>query len=343
MAGHNSKNQIFIFDVTLSEAKNNAFSIKAFGREYCDKWCFQLERGENPADGKEGYLHFQCRFKLKDRLRRLGMVQVLQQSGLVVHPNAVQPTSKRAANKAIWSYVMKSETRVEGPWTDKDRDIATLPRRLRLPLETPHPWQQAVTGMPYDDRKVHFIVNERGNAGKTTFGQAHACMKPDDWLYLKVDLRETRTIGEAIVAKYQSGLEFRDFTIFINVPRGCAGSMTKKEAREFCNLLEAIKDGHMTDRRYAYKEVFLGMTRLVVVSNEAIPHTSEFLSADRAVYYRISPSFNLVPVNLWLPAPLNREQLDQELYAIPRMARWDSEVDPSQIPDDDELEDLLGL
>lgn len=338
----NTKNQIFIFDATLSEAKNSADEIKAFGRAHCDKWVFQLEQGENPQEGQPGYLHFQCRFKLRERQRKTGMLMLMQQSNLLVHPNAVRPTSQRAASKAVWTYVMKTETRVEGPWTDRDVDPAILPLRLRLPYTQPNGWQQAVLQMPFDDRTVHFIVNEAGHAGKSTFGQSHARCHPDDWVYLKVNLKDTREIAEAIVAKYNNGTEFRDMTIFINVPRGCAASMNKKEAMQFCNLLEALKDGHMTDRRYSFKEVFLGATRLIVVSNEAIPHTSEFLSADRARYYRITPSMNLVPVRLWLPAPLSRDDLDQELYAVPRMAeRADSAM--AYPGDDDDLEELLGL
>lgn len=330
-----SKNAFFIADAVISEAKNARDTVQGFLTANCDKWVYQLEQGANPEDGQPGFRHFQCRFKLKERIRRLQLVGLMQRSGLVVHPAAVRPTSKAAGNRPVWSYVMKEDTRVDGPWKDTDRDPMSLPQRLRLPLMEPHNWQMQVLALPFDDRKIHLIVNETGHAGKSTFGQAHAAMNPTDWLYIKVDLREPRTIVEAIMAKYAAGPEFRDFTVFINVPRGCAGQMTERECREFCNILEMVKDGHVSDRRYSYKEAFLGRTRVIVVSNEGVQHTDRFLSADRPVYYRITPSMNLVPVNVWVPQPVSRDQLDAELYVLPDFAGRQLQ----RYPSDEDLED----
>lgn len=331
--------QIFIYDLTLSEAKNpGAEDLKPIFRRIAKKWVFQLEQGA------EGFRHFQIRVNLHERARKGELIKILQREGLVFHPNALSQTSTGGA-KAVWTYVMKDDTRLAGPWKDTDVRPEQLPRRLRQPLENPFPWQAQVLQLPFDDRKIHFIVDNAGGAGKSTFAQAQARSNLEDVLYLKYDPTEPRTLYEAIVAKYKAGLEFRDFTVYINIPRG-AGDMKEKDAKAFFNLLEMVKDGHMSDRRYAYTEVFMADTRVVVFSNEALPFTDKYLSVDRPCYYRITPSRILVELHLWVPNPQSREDLDQELYMpLPIERRADSLVsitDPDQVPDDDELALMLA-
>lgn len=327
-------NQIYMVDATLPEAKNTVQGVITFGKTFCDKWVFQLEEGKQQDEQGQGYRHFQCRFKLKERLRLHQIIALMQSNGLIVHSRAVSPTSKACASKPVWSYVMKEDTRIDGPWSDRDVDMDRLPERLRLPLMSPYPWQRSCVELPRDCRRIHFIVDEQGHSGKTTFGQAWKEVHPDDVLYVKFNPRDMRALEEGIVAKYNAGEKYRDFVVYVNMPRGAAAALTESQAQDLMNVLEQVKDGHMVDRRYKYTETTLGNTLVIVVSNEAVPFTDKYLSEDRPQYWRIDRTMRLQEVRLWVPNPGNH-QLDQQLYVLPDFNRRSL----SRVPSAEDLEE----
>jgi hypothetical protein len=85
-------------------------------------YVFQLERGDG------GYNHYQGRLSLFKK-RRKGPALRLFGEGLA--PNYFEPTIRSEYLKGDNFYCMKEDTKVAGPWTDKDV-VAPLTEQMKL-------------------------------------------------------------------------------------------------------------------------------------------------------------------------------------------------------------------
>lgn len=262
-------NPIWIFDLTIS-GDYPVMLVKETFKSLAKKWVFQREVGATT-----GYDHFQCRLNLRERSRLSKLVSQLHEHGIT--KCKVSATSKNA--KERFTYVMKEETRTEGPWTDRDYN---LPPRLLVTIDNPKPWQRDIDAIQRDDRKVYFVIDEQGNAGKTTFALARAAKNPLS-LYVKLT-SSVEQIEQALFAKLENYEPFQSMDIYINIPR--THIMHDREKARLANLLETIKDGQVTDCRYKYREAWINTSKVIVFSNEDLDITRK-LSADRSVTYHI--------------------------------------------------------
>jgi len=126
--------------------------ITQFFVENCKKWCFQLEKG------KSGYEHYQGRISLKERKRLNQVVEIFKETLPGAHWSLTS-----VANRDNNFYVMKAETRIDGPWTNED---VTIPSHLR---DTPtwYPWQKHIVDRldVKELRDVNIIIDHIGNQG----------------------------------------------------------------------------------------------------------------------------------------------------------------------------------
>uniref|UniRef100_UPI004048BC6C hypothetical protein n=1 Tax=Algoriphagus sp. TaxID=1872435 RepID=UPI004048BC6C len=143
-----SKNALCAWDFTLPAECLNLSELKEFLKEHCKSWCFQKEKGADT-----GYLHWQGRVSLKVKARK----------GPTLEKCHWSPTSTE--NKDNDFYVMKGDTRVEGPWSDKDIYIPRQTRDITL-----RPWQLQVLADKgvWDTRTINCIICPKGNIGKST-------------------------------------------------------------------------------------------------------------------------------------------------------------------------------
>lgn len=271
----------WVWDLTLPEEGNPHAIVKETLKSIAKKWVFQLEQG-----AQTGYRHYQVRLSLREKARRGALFDLLKQHSLVVALDAITLTSKGGANK-VWSYVMKEDTRIDGPWKDTD---VILPEYLAVTVDQRRQWQEAVDGFPRDRRSVHFVLDVRGQSGKTTFAIARAARDPDHVLYVKVGT-SIEHVEQALFAKAESAEPFTDFDIYINIPR--THQMDKREITRLANLIENIKDGHVQEFRYKPRQAFIGLTKLVIFSNEPISGIVDMLSSDRSNCWSITPHMQL--------------------------------------------------
>lgn len=262
-------NPIWVYDLTIKAENYSIALVKEVFKSIAKKWVFQLE------EGKGGFRHYQCRINLRERKRLKELVTDMHQHG--VTEMKVSPTHK--SNKQRWTYVMKEDTRQDGPWSDRDMN---LPPRLQVTLDNPKPWQSKLDTFGKDDRKIHFVVDLAGNSGKTTYALARAAKDPL-CLYVKMT-SSVEQIEQALFAKLAEYEAFQSITVFINIPR--THSMNEKEKARLANLLETIKDGHVTEFRYKYQEAWINLSKVVVFTNEDLQIRNK-LSADRPVFWHI--------------------------------------------------------
>lgn len=137
--------RVYRFDFTISKEHANFLEIKGWCEENCKKWVFQLEKG------KSGYEHYQGRVSLKEKRRLSGIIG--RSWSEKVH------WSITSSNCKGFSYVMKIDTRLDGPWKDDDR-IVYIPRQYRGKLETLRPFQRYIIDNrnDFNDRRINLII-----------------------------------------------------------------------------------------------------------------------------------------------------------------------------------------
>lgn len=267
-------NPIYVFDFTIAENQTERTELTEWLSLHAKKWCFQLEKGE-----ETDYIHYQGRFSLKSK-KRLG--DLLTLSIPTMH---ISPTSN--ANKKNNFYVMKSETRIDGPWTEED-EVKYIPRQYRGKLKTLRPFQKYIwdSANDFEDRKINMIFCSKGNVGKTVI--ASLCE-----LYGNgIDLPPVNDAEKLIQSccNICMGKKIRNPSpIFIDLPR----AFCKDRLNGIYSAIEQIKKGKLVDMRYHYKDWWIDSPQIWVFSN--IEPDLSMLSLDRWMIWEIDEHYELKP------------------------------------------------
>ena len=255
------ENAVCGWDFTLSK--------DAFGGDYmalakllanhCKSWCFQLERSEC------GFVHYQGRIKLKVKKRTSGV-------RLIVGEAHWSKTSR--ANQSNMFYVMKEETRIDGPWSDKD-DILPIyvPRQIR---EVDHlmEWQKEVIRISkvWDTRTVNYLYDPIGGTGKSIIGTYMGVHK----LAVKIPFaNDYKDVMRMVMDRPKRGC------YLIDMPR----AIRKEKLFQLFSAIESIKNGYAYDDRYSFKEEYFDCPCVWIFSNK-LPDQS-LLTRDRWKFWQI--------------------------------------------------------
>lgn len=224
-------------------------------RQLCKKWCYQKEQGES------GYIHWQGRISLKVKKNAKFVKELL---GPKSH---VSITSN--ANRQNMFYVMKEETRISGPFTEKD---VKVPRQLRnIELKE---WQRQVVDISeiWDDRSINVIIDENGGIGKSTLAL---------WMLVNKKGRKIpyancyKDIMRCVMGMPKSNC------YMIDLPKG----IDKSKLAGMYSGIEDVKNGYVWDDRYEWKEEVFDSPNIWVFTNE-MPNMN-LLSRDRWVLWEV--------------------------------------------------------
>ena len=166
------KNKTFhVFDVTIScaHAGNDHQVVGRKFSDLCTKFAFQKEEG-----GRTGYQHWQGRIRLRNSVS-------LEDFNAQIKPELwnchCSVTTSQVALSGNVNYVLKEETRIEGPWNHDDFDLRFAPvmtRQLRAFMGlTLKPYQVHLLErlQTVNDRTVIFCRDKPGGAGKSIFSE----------------------------------------------------------------------------------------------------------------------------------------------------------------------------
>lgn len=264
MTEHNTTTKtstLAMFDLTAPCDRYSLEEITSWCTTYCKRWCFQRERGV-----ETGYEHFQCRISLISKKRLTTMITWMSNTMPAIH---VSPTANATYYSGDEFYVMKEDTRIEGPWSDRTHiDLSSLPIRLRGE-PTWRPWQQTVKSsieQPPDDRTINVAIDTEGNNGKSFLTM---------WLM-------SRNIAERI-PQQKDGRDIMRMVMncpirkcyFIDLPR----ATPNKDSHALYTAIEEIKNGYCYDDRYRFQRTIFEPPHIWVFTNE-IPD-SHLVSRDR--------------------------------------------------------------
>lgn len=235
-------------------------------KTYCKKWCFQEEIGDS------GFRHFQGRVSLRTKKRLSSLINISPANQ--IHWSI---TSKGATGNNL--YVTKEDTRVDGPWSDKDVPLY-IPRQIRE-IKVWRPWQQAVLEKSkiWDTRTIDCIIDKVGNIGKSvlvTYMGVHklACQIPF--------ANDYKDVLSGVMDRPKRGC------YLVDMPR----ALKKEKLFQLYSALESIKSGYAFDPRYSFKEEYFDSPNIWVFTNNA-PDTN-LLSRDRWRFWEIIDQ-HLVP------------------------------------------------
>lgn len=245
-------------------------------KEIAKAWCFQKEKG-----GETGYVHWQMRFSLFKKKRGNELKKLLEDLGWTDFHGT--PTSNNGRDSL---YCMKADTRIEGPWSDKDKKPRPIQRRFNN--ATFQPWQKNLEALlndmkeKGDDRHI-VMVHDDGNQGKSWF-KAYMLMHRDDVIVLPSSMDKADAMIEFICSLKEIG-DLWDGIILMDVPR----STSKKHWYTLAAGLETIKQGILHDKRYAASYKIIEPPQICCFMNDAPPEGC--MTKDVFIYFDKTSEF----------------------------------------------------
>lgn len=255
----NKSGQLFVWDFTLKKQEDvTHVHVADTLRKLAKHWAFQLEEGALTQ-----YRHWQGRLSLRKKARKNELINLMKNTPM----EQARLSTTANANKSNFDYVLKLDTKVDGPWTDKDinsDDFNTSVTEGKLQT-----WQQKIIDIikgPIDERQIIYVLDRSGKHGKS-------------WLcnYIKwkrlgtviPPMNNAQDISQMIMCKPAD----RAYTV--DVPR----STNQSKLQEFWTAMETIKNGYCYDKRHKFQDRNFKTPHLIVFGN-AEPKI-EMLSDDR--------------------------------------------------------------
>lgn len=313
--------QIVGWDLRLNQNRSNGdkWSKDDVGQcliKLCKQFAFQLERGN-----ENGLMHYQIHCALIKKSIKSTLLDNLCKAlncEKCDAPQHIAPLSKEAYKQAKFSYVMKEDTRVEGPWTDKDFinekliEPVFIPPQYNIPMEDFMPFQKSIWDstlfteeMKTDYRKLdtrgtNLLVHPKGDSGKSTI--AAICELKGNGLILPTVTDAKQLIEAACdmcIAKHQRYPAF-----FIDLPRAMFETLTRKQLCEIFSAIESLKNGKLFDLRNKYKDWWIASPCIWVYCNE-LPDL-RLLTRDRWRIWKINENKELVK--------MPDDEIDEEMH-----------------------------
>uniref|UniRef100_UPI00404729E9 hypothetical protein n=1 Tax=Flavobacterium sp. TaxID=239 RepID=UPI00404729E9 len=268
--------EIAVFDWTISKLK---ITDKDYIIDWCNEWFKTWVFQEELSDGQ--HPHWQGRGSLHKRRTVNKIKELMAESGMRgVH---MSPTHNGTVADKSFKYVMKADTRVDGPWSDKDPKPQYIPRQVRE-VETLWPWQEDVCEIlkQWDPRSIHCIVDTRGQMGKTILvGKIRAYNLGRKLPFCNDYLQIMRMVMDLPT----------NTAYIIDIPR----AISKEKLFQMWGAIEEIKNGYAYDDRYCFKEKIFDSPQIVVFMNK--PPDMSLLSDDRWKLWTVTSDHELVPYN----------------------------------------------
>jgi len=271
-----SENQCAIFEIRSNyDDFGSIEGFRKWAKGIVKKYTIQLEEGDG------GYKHWQGRISIIKK-RRLGeFKKFITTSGRIL-PNYIKPTTNAALLQGEAFYLLKEDTRIDGPWTEKDEPQEQyIPRQYRGIIDKLTPFQKAIfdSGNEFDTRQINLIVDTNGNRGKSTISVlcelfGHGIDMPpvndaEKMIQTICDICEARNMRSPS-------------PVCIDLPR----AMNKEKLNGLYTAIEQIKKGKLYDFRYKYKQWWIDSPQIWVFSNFAPDFM--LLSSDRWKVWQIN-------------------------------------------------------
>jgi len=239
------------------------------------KFVFQEEQSDN------GYRHYQGRLSLI-KARRLEEKHIVLKLFKDKPPNYINPTVNVEVMKGDSFYLIKEDTRVNGPWTDQDEiKVQTVQLKEFLKFEM-YEWQRQIFDMStvYNGRKIDLVYDPNGNIGKSILSEYL------EYMNLAEEIPPFRLMDD--IFQWVASRPIKK-AYLVDMPRG----MKKDKLGDFYSGLEVIKNGVAYDKRYKAQKIRFDRPRVFVFTN-TLPQF-KLMSRDRWNVWEINQELGLQP------------------------------------------------
>lgn len=246
-------------------------TIRNLLKEIAKQYVFQFELGDS------GYEHVQCRISLIKK-RRYSEKHLLLKLFGKYPPNYCQPTTT-INHSEPFSYVMKADTRLHGPYTDQDDDAQEIyiPAHYRdIDITKLYPFQQTIWNnvkSPINGRQINLVYCKGGNKGKSTI--AHLCRLFQRCLVIPGIVNDAKELIQVVCNLCMDRKLRNPGAVFIDMPR----AINKERLYGMYSAIEVIKDGYLYDMRNHMKQWDIDSPHVWVFTNH-LPDLT-LLSQDR--------------------------------------------------------------
>jgi len=274
------KNRCCLFDITIPYEKYKEgipthLVLSPILSNLFKQFCFQKE--ETP----DGYVHWQVRGSLHNKVNQSTFYRdiVPQCPG---NWSLTSTGTHNAGNQ--FSYVMKADTRIEGPWSDKDcpRAPPEYTDQLRnFDKVTRYPWQDSLIQLAqtYNERHINYIYDPHYNSGKSIM-----C----EWL-------EYHALGEEIPPTPLME-DIIQFVMCMPVAKcylfDMPAALPKKFMQQMYAGLEMLKNGFLYDKRHHGTKKRISRPALILFAN-TLPIYG-LMAPDRYITWYITPDKRLI-------------------------------------------------
>jgi len=258
------------------------YDWKAWCREWGKHWSYQLEEGDETHRK-----HFQGIISLKTKRTKPECISVMKPLPEFFEP--VANANLKGGSESF--YVTKPDTRIDGPWTDKDEELF-IPYHLDGKELTLFPWQKTIwdSGATRNSRKINVVVETTGNVGKSTLVGLMRVHKRAVQIPPLNDPDKLSQVALCIL----SDKNIRDPKVMlIDIPR----AIKQESLAGMYAACEQIKDGWVYDWRNHWKEWTFHPPQVWVFTN-TIPHAAS-LSFDRWNLWEICLETNDLKALRW--------------------------------------------
>ena len=300
MAHHYQKRWVFTWNSDDQGGLPHKEHLIKLLNEIAVEGVFQTEAGL-----KTGRLHYQGRFVLKgSRLGKKRLLEIFGQicetSNLTFEPEILYDSTK---------YCTKDETRKAGPFYVGTNSYKQKMTPMTMKLKE---WQkellQEIKLVDSDearDRKVFWIEDANGGAGKSTFSK-YLSFGQKDWKVKKLPIETPSRIRMAVCKILQK----EDVDMFAFDFTRTMGEETSMN--NLFQVVEEIKNGHVVSVLYGNPmEVAMTSPHVVIFTNEKFEDYEKYLSRDRWMAYIITPEGHLAArewshdMNQWVFTPVS--------------------------------------
>lgn len=231
-------------------------------------------RGTSADFDENGYIHFQGRISLFKRKTKKQLLHILETNDLFMQFASFRPTNTTAVLANNFSYAMKLDTRIDGPWADNDEPAPYIPKQIKM-IEALRPWQQEIIDRSlymWNTRYIDVLVDKDGCLGKTTLAMYCATNRIGRNI---PSLNNYLDLMQCVMCMPISKL------YFIDMPK----ALNKQKFVEFFAAIESIKNGFAFDKRYKYVEKYFDSPSIWLFTN--MKPDDNLLSKDRWRYWAV--------------------------------------------------------
>lgn len=253
---------------------NKIESIREWFLDIAKKYSFQIEKGDS------GYIHVQGRISLIKKRRKTELLKLFKNTKSFA-PMYLEPTISEEHKKVAF-YVLKEDTRIEGPFKDTD-EIKVETKQLSLfKGYTLRQYQEQIIKMSsqFCMRTIDLIYDTTGNCGKSILSEYM------EYLGIAEEVPPFRMMDD--IFQWVCSRPVKKSYI-VDMPRG----MKKDRLGDFYSGIEVIKNGVAYDKRYNAKKKRFDRPRIFVFTN-TLPNLS-LMSQDRWKIWIINKEYELTP------------------------------------------------